>query len=91
MPKFLITYDLRKQRNYSGLIKVLRDWKAISPLESVWLATLVGPAGTVRDLLRAQVDADDGLLIVEIPPGADWATYKVGEKAADWLKANVTA
>lgn len=91
MPKYLVTYDLRKQRNYAGLIKVLRDWKAISPLESVWFATLTGPAGTITNLLRAQMDADDGLLVVELKPGADWATANVNENGAAWLQSNVTA
>lgn len=90
MPHYLVTYDLRKQRNYAGLIKVLRDWNAISPLESVWLATLNGPASAIRDLLRNHMDTDDGLLVVELKPGADWATYSVKENAVDWLKRNVS-
>lgn len=90
MPKYLITYDLRKQRNYSDLIKQLRDWDSISPLESVWLASLRGPASTVRDILKARMDNDDGLLIVELVAGADWATSKVNENGDDWMRDNVT-
>lgn len=91
MPHFLITYDLRKQREYSKLIKQLRDWNAISPLESVWFATLKGPASTIRDILKSLTDSDDGILLVELKVGADWATYNVNEKAGDWLKTNVSA
>ncbi|WP_245431985.1 hypothetical protein [Aminobacter aminovorans] len=86
----MISYDLRKVRNYDGLIKILRGWKCISPLKSLWLGTLTGPAGTIRDLLRAQMDSDDGLIVVELKPGADWALYKTNENAAAWLQANVT-
>lgn len=91
MPKYLVSYDLRKQRNYAALIKQLRDWGAISPLESVWLANLNGTAAAVRDVLKAHIDADDGLMVVELMSGSDWATYKVNEDAGTWLKQNVKA
>lgn len=90
MPAYIISYDLRKVRNYDTLIKQLRDWQCISPLKSVWLGLLTGPATTVRDLLRAHIDGDDGLMVIELKQGAQWGTIRVNENAAEWLQKNVT-
>lgn len=89
MPAFIITYDLRKKRQYGDLIKQLRDWGCISPLESVWFGNLNGPAPAIRDILCRCIDGDDGLLVVELKWGSDWATSKVNEHGGDWLKRNV--
>jgi hypothetical protein len=59
---YLITYDLRKKRDYKSLYEALARFKAVSLLESVWLAELRGPAATVRDLLKAEMDGDDGMV-----------------------------
>ena len=90
LPAYMISYDLRKIRNYDGLIKLLRGWKCISPLKSLWFGTLNGPTAAIRDLLRTQMDGDDGLVVVELKPGSDWATYSPNENGAEWLKANIT-
>lgn len=89
MPAYLISYDLRKVRNYDALVKSLRQWSCVSPLKSVWLGQLRGPASTIRDVLRQHMDGDDGLLIVELKQGSDWATYRVNEAASGWLQRNV--
>jgi hypothetical protein len=90
MPAYLISYDLRKFRNYDSLIKALRNMKCVSPLKSVWFGSLKGPASTIRDILRKEMDDDDGLLVVELTRGSDWATYKVNEGGAEWFRANLT-
>lgn len=76
MALFLITYDLRKPgRNYDDLYKLLDDtWHAKRLVESVWLAELVGPAPTVRDLIKGQIDANDRIAVIEVTSEADWAT-----------------
>lgn len=89
MPAYIITYDLRKARNYDALIKQLRDWNCISPLKSVWLGSLRGPTTAIRDILKKHIDGDDGLMIIELKQGSDWATVRVNENASSWLKANV--
>ena len=40
MPLYVISYDLRKQRNYDSLLKTLRDAGAVRMLASLWLANL---------------------------------------------------
>lgn len=86
---YMISYDLRKVRNYDGLIKLLREWKCISPLQSLWLGYLKGNAATIRDLLRQHMDNDDGLLVCEIKPTNDWAYINVNEDASVWFKQYV--
>jgi hypothetical protein len=87
MPSYLITYDLRKQRNYKSLYECLAQWKAVSLLESVWLADLKGPTSEIRRILLDHVDSDDGLAIVELKSQFDWATRQVPAAASQWLKA----
>jgi len=86
----MISYDLRKVRNYDGLIKALRTMKCISPLKSLWFGNLKGPTSEIRTILMEEMDADDGLVIVEMKLGADWATKQANENAVAWLQQNVS-
>ena len=92
MTAYLITYDLRKVRNYEGLLQRLKETGFFSPLESVWLGIGAQPASSVRDDFARFIDRDDGLLVVELSAGADWAFQNVnlGAKTAAWLRTNVT-
>lgn len=87
MSHYLITYDLRKVRNYKPLYDCFATWKAVRLLESVWLADLVGPAPAVRKVLLDLIDADDGLAVIELAPKLDWATFGALPAGSDWLKA----
>ena len=91
MPAYMISYDLRKVRNYDGLIKALREMKCISPLKSLWFGNLKGPSTAIREILMNQMDGDDGLVIVEMKPGSDWATKSANENAVAWLQQNVAS
>eukprot|EP00820_Chromera_velia_P031768 Cvel_14148.t1-p1 / transcript=Cvel_14148.t1 / gene=Cvel_14148 / organism=Chromera_velia_CCMP2878 / gene_product=hypothetical protein / transcript_product=hypothetical protein / location=Cvel_scaffold997:3705-3962(+) / protein_length=86 / sequence_SO=supercontig / SO=protein_coding / is_pseudo=false len=82
MPLYIISYDLRKQRNYAALYDLLNEWEAVTLLESVWLAELKGPC----DIIRARVDQDDGVAVIELQPGMDWATWAAKTAGTDWLK-----
>lgn len=90
MARYLLTYDLHKRRDYDALWRLLASWTAIRLTESLWLANLKGPAEVIRDLMLAQLDGDDTVAVVEIKPGADWATMRVTPAANAWLSANVT-
>jgi hypothetical protein len=87
---YIISYDLRNVRNYDALIKTLRDWGCISPLESLWLGYLNGPATTIRDLLAQHMDSDDGLVVAQLQASGQWATRQVKENAADWFRKFIT-
>jgi len=86
MPLYVISYDLRKARNYEPLLKVLRDWKCARVLASVWLGELRGPAVAIRDLLGAHIDGDDGLIVLELKPNFDWAVLRPQQAGANWMK-----
>ncbi|MCF3934337.1 hypothetical protein L1787_13050 [Acuticoccus sp. M5D2P5] len=87
MASFLITHDLRKQRNYTDLYHCLGQWNAVMLLESVYLAELSGSASGVRDTIRRHIDADDGLAVIQLVHPFDWGTWGVEPAAAAWLKA----
>ncbi|WDA11656.1 hypothetical protein [Paracoccus marcusii] len=91
MPSYIVSYDLRKVRNYDGLTKALRDGNFVSPLESVWLGNSTHNAGGLRDVLKSYMDADDGILVLELKHGSGWALSKVNDQKAvtDWIRTNV--
>jgi len=67
MALYLVSYDLRKQRDYQTLWDELRDFDAVRILESDWCfrrfnTTAVG----LRDHFAQFIDADDGLFVVEM-------------------------
>lgn len=90
MANFLITYDLRKKRDYEAIYKKMNAWKAVQLLESVWLARLNGTAGQVAEALRKVADFDDGIAVVEIAKGADWAVVEPIEGGHRWLLQHVS-
>lgn len=88
MAKFIISYDLHKVRDYSKLIAQLKTWGATKALESTWLLDLNSTAIALRDTLKATIDGDDSLVIVELKPGSGWATLNA-KAAAAWLKLHI--
>ena len=92
MPSYIVSYDLRKVRNYDGLTKALRDANFLSPLKSVWLGNSTHTAGGLRDVLKFYMDADDGILVLELKRGSDWALWAVNDQKAvtNWIQTNVT-
>lgn len=90
MPFYLISYDLRKVRDYEPVYALLRSWKAARVLESVWLVELVGPAETVRNLLSAKMDANDGVFVIQLYPNSQWTTKNVQAAGAAWLQKHAT-
>lgn len=87
LPRFIISYDLRTQRNYQPLYNCLKKWNAARLLESLWLVELAGPAEGIRDILRNVADADDGVVVLELVGAFDWATFKAQLAGVAWLKA----
>lgn len=91
MPAYMISYDLRRDRNYDALTQQLRTWNCVRPLRSLWFGNLTGSAETIRDLLRTLIDGDDGLLVIEIKPTSDWAGIRLedSDRVEAWMRANV--
>lgn len=87
MPTYLISYDLRKKRDYGPLydaIKSYGNWAHV--LESTWAVKTTDSAKAVRDTLAAEMDGDDGLFVVKTDGEAAWR--KVSCKS-EWLKTNL--
>ena len=86
MPTFVISYDLKKHKNYPRLYECLNQWSAKRLVESFWLAELRGPAAAVRDILLQYVDHDDALVVIEVTGDADWAVIRAQSGGIDKLK-----
>ncbi|CAN5901381.1 MAG: hypothetical protein H0U67_02570 [Gemmatimonadetes bacterium] len=63
MAKYLITYDLKKTKDYPRLWNALGQLGACRALLSVWLLRSNSSAVQIRDHLRSFIDADDKLLV----------------------------
>ncbi len=73
MARYLITYDLRNERDYDELydaIKTYEQWVHI--LESVWAVKSEDSAAEIKENLSQHADGDNGLLIANWPSGASW-------------------
>jgi hypothetical protein len=89
MPLYLISYDLRKQRNYDELYKLLELWKARRLLKSVWLAELRGLSDAVIGYLRGAIDAGDGLAVIELKKTGDWSAIQAETDGITWLETKL--
>lgn len=89
MAHFMISYDLHNQRTYEPVWKKLGSWGAVRLLESMWLVTLNNTALEVRDALKAVIDADDSIAVIELEPSAMWGTWNAKKDGVDWLKKNI--
>ena len=87
MGLYLISYDLKKVKNYPELYKCLNSWNAERLLESLWLANLKGPTEAIRNILIGHIDNDDELVIIELPPGIDWTTLRARTPGVALLQA----
>lgn len=72
MALYFVEYDLRKNKNYDGLINELEKFKAVRYLKSAWcLERYNTTAEYLRDYFKNFIDADDGLMVAEIN---NWAS-----------------
>lgn len=66
MSKFLVSYDLRHQRDYANLYKKLKSYKYNRHiLESVWVVeTNESAEELLNNLKSSYLDRDDGVIVV---------------------------
>lgn len=85
---FLVSYDLlTKTRDYGPLYAKLKEFGAWwHHLESVWIITTEQGIKEVSDQLKALMDDQDSLLVVDISGRSrrGWLT----ERAWNWLNRN---
>jgi hypothetical protein len=74
MALFAVSYDLHNNRQYEPLWSALKSAGGVRLLESFWLLKSTYSAAILRNLLKAQIDADDAVAVIEVTPTADWAT-----------------
>lgn len=87
MPAYIISYDLRKKRDYEALIDAIKaygTWGHIT--ESTWAVVTSTSAVDVRDNLTPYMDADDRLFIVKSGVEAAWVNVI---SRNEWLKEHL--
>jgi hypothetical protein len=85
---FIITYDTHFGRNYQALYDAMKENGGVRLAESVWGIELNNKVGDVRDWVKAQLDEDDTIVVIQVKPTPSWATAKAKQPASDWLKKN---
>ncbi|MCK4241417.1 MAG: hypothetical protein KAX30_07315 [Candidatus Atribacteria bacterium] len=87
MACYIISYDLRKDRDYEALYEAIKSygtWAHIT--ESTWAVTTSKSAVQVRDHLSSVMDNDDRLFIVKSGVEAAWINVMC---KSQWLKDNL--
>lgn len=87
MATYIISYDLRKNRNYDGLygaIKSYGTWAKIT--ESTWAIKTSSTAVQVRDHLGSVTDKDDRIFVVKSGVEAAWRNAIAKN---EWLKEHL--
>jgi len=87
MKCYIITYDLRKHRNYDALhnaIKAYGTWGKIT--ESTWAIVTYQNSTQIRDYLLNFVDKDDRLFVIKSGGDAAWLNA-IAEY--NWLQQNL--
>lgn len=84
---YIISYDLRRNRNYDDLydaIKSYPKWARI--VESTWAVVTNKTAVQVRDHLSRILDEDDRVFVVKSGTEAAWRNVRCRNK---WLQDNL--
>lgn len=86
MACYIISYDLREERDYESLYKAIKTYKWTHILESTWAVVTTKSAKQIRDHLKKVTDDDDGLFIIKSGKEAAWLNVLCKDK---WLKDNL--
>lgn len=87
MASYIISYDLRKDRDYEALYEAIKSygtWAHIT--ESTWAVTTSKSAVQVREHLSSVMDNDDRLFISKSGVEAAWINVIC---KSQWLKDNL--
>jgi hypothetical protein len=87
MATFIISYDLRKERDYEELYKAIRSFETYARItDSTWAVVTTETTVQVRAFLKKHLDKDDRLFIIKSGVGAAWSNVKCKN---EWLKKNL--
>ena len=87
MKCYIISYDLRNERDYESLYDAIQSygtWAKIT--ESTWAIVTDKSAKNVRDHLLTTMDGDDRLFVVKSGVEAAWQNSICKN---EWLKGNL--
>lgn len=87
MASYIITYDLRKSRDYTALYNAIKSygtWAKIT--ESSWAIVTEQSAVQVRDFLSHSIDDDDRLFVAKYGGTAAWRNAIAKN---DWFHQNL--
>jgi hypothetical protein len=87
MTCYIISYDLRKQRNYDELYEAIKSYELWAHItESTWAVVTDKSAVQVRNHLNSSIDSDDRVFIVKSGTEAAWRNVIC---KSQWLKDNL--
>lgn len=87
MKCYIISYDLRKKRDYESLYKAIKSYSRWAHItESTWAVVTARTAVQIRDHLSESMDHDDRLFVVRSGTEAAWRNVKCRN---EWLKDNL--
>lgn len=87
MNTFIVSYDLRNQRNYSLLYSAIKEyWIWAKVLESLWIIKTNSSSIEVYDYLSQYINIDDGLIVIKSWRNAKWNNVNCSN---EWLKENL--
>ena len=84
---FIISYDLRKEKDYEALyeaIKSYSNWAHIT--DSTWAVLTTKGAKEVRDYIKSKMDSDDRIFVIKSGVEAAWSNVICDN---EWLKDNL--
>lgn len=87
MKCYIISYDLKNQRDYESLYKAIKSygtWAHIT--ESTWAIVTDQKATEIRNELGKHTDEDDAVFVVRSGHGAAWRNVDCSN---EWLKKNL--
>jgi hypothetical protein len=77
------------REDYKRLIDHIKSYGTwAKPLYSVWLVKSSKTASQIRDDLTRYVDSNDKLLVMNVT-GTSWASLRLPDAVATWMKANL--
>lgn len=95
MATFIITYDTHFGRNYQALYDAMKEHRGVRLAESVWGIVLNNNPHEVRDWARSLLDDDDTIVVIQLRPEPNWASWYASDDATEWMhdyiKARATA
>ena len=87
MKCYIISYDLRKKRDYESLYRAIRSYSKWAQIaESTWAVVTTNSAVEIRDNLLRVMDNDDRLFVVKSGVEAAWRNSICKN---EWLKENL--